>query len=177
MKKLLTILSFILAVGFVSTVTQVGLYQVAHSNNGSVRGFSFDPIGDMFAFLRNGETIRMSGTYTPAVFFENCTGSPNLAFGGYPWIYNRIGNVVTVSGGYDVNNCASNQQIQFTLPIPPDNTWAAVESECNGSGVGQTVGDGHQVVRPIQGEKVCTIHFMSTVTGRAKVNFQYRIDN
>jgi hypothetical protein len=60
-----------------------------------------------------------SGTYTPTISSEDCTGTPTAVV----FSYIKVGNTVQVSGGYTAQ-CANSQGIAFNPPIDPDANFA-----------------------------------------------------
>lgn len=69
-----------------------------------------------------------SGTYTPTITSEDCTGTPTVA----NFKYTKIGNVVQVAGDITAQ-CANSQGTTLTLPVDPLVNFSAV-GEANGIG-------------------------------------------
>lgn len=142
MIKLLKLTTLVLAIAFISTTTQLA-WNVAISNSGVMRSFSINLVGDMISYLRSGEIIRMSGSYTPLKLVDNCTSAVEIA----DWI--RVGRVVSVSGSLSSVDCADNDDIELSVPIFPDSsltgkwgrslTGVGTVNESGGAGTGNWV--------------------------------------
>ena len=76
-----------------------------------------------------------SGTYSPTVTAGTNTSAPGLS-DNKPWLYTRVGSVVTVSGAFyaDCSASATYSTVSITLPV----TAAGDDNQLTGSGATQT---------------------------------------
>ena len=126
--KLLKSTILILVVSFFAAI--LSRVPEAISNSGSVRGFMVDPVGDLFAFLRDGSSIRMSGKYTPTFTatgwsFSNSTGS-----------YLQVGQELFLRVGTSATG-ARTGILNFTLPKPRTTNFSVTNSIRLGQGNGE----------------------------------------